>query len=85
MKKVVEDAQAEGLEKFLGEKITLFCLNYIYTGRLLGVNDSCVLLAEAAVVYETGAFNDKSWKDAQPLPQNWYVQRAAIESFGSLK
>ena len=85
MKKIVEQVSGEGLEKLLGERVTLFCMNYIYTGKLIGVNDSCVLLGDAAIVYETGEFSDKAWKDAQPLPNEWYVQTASIESFGLLK
>ena len=85
MKKIVVETQNEGLEKLLGEKVTLFCSNYIYTGILSGVNESCVLLTEAGIVYETGPFTDGSWKDFQKLPKDWYVQTAAIESFGILK
>lgn len=85
MKKIVEDVTGEGLQKLLGERITLFCLNYIYTGKLMGVNDTCVLLTDAAIVYETGELNTKAWKDAQALPHDWYVQLSAIESFGVLK
>ena len=87
MKKVVSvtEVSGEGLEKLLGERVTLFCLNYIYTGKLSGVNASCVLLENAAIVYETGELNSKTWKDAQPLPGDWYVQLGAIESFGLLK
>ena len=85
MKKIVTEVQGEGLEKLLGERVTLFCANYIYTGILSGVNESCVLLTSAAIVYETGPFGDKAWKDAQNLPNEWYVQIDAIESFGKLK
>ena len=85
MKKIVTEVQAEGLEKLLGERVTLFCANYIYTGTLSGVNETCVLLTDAAIVYETGAFTDKKWADAQPLSNDWYVQMSAIESFGKLK
>jgi hypothetical protein len=85
MKKIVNEVQGEGLEKLLGERVTLFCMNYIYTGVLTGVNDSCVLLTDAAIVYETGAFTEKNWKDAQKLPHDWYVSIASIESFGKLK
>lgn len=69
----------------IGDRVTLFCANYIYTGKLVGVNDDCVLLETAAIVYETGPLTDKAWKDAQPLPHNWYIVRSAIESFGLLK
>lgn len=85
MKKIVNEVQGEGLEKLLGERVTLFCMNYIYTGVLTGVNETCVLLTDAAIVYETGAFTEKDWKDAQKLPHDWYVQTASIESFGRLK
>jgi len=80
MKKLVEES-GEGLIKLMGERVTLFCLNYIYTGKLTGVNDTCVLLADAAIVYETGAFTDAKWRDAQPLPQPLYVMLSAVESF----
>ena len=84
MKKLVEET-GEGLEKLIGERITLFCINYIYTGKLIGVNTDCVLLADPAIVYETGGFTEKSWKDAQDLPNDWYVSIQSIESFGILK
>ena len=85
MKKIIEDVQGEGLVKLLGERVTLFCLNYIYTGLLVGVNEVCVLLTDSAIVYETGPFTDPKWKDAQALPHEIYVMVAAIESFGRVK
>lgn len=85
MKKIIEEVNAEGLEKLLGERVTFFCMNYIYTGLLTGVNSSCVLLKDAAIVYETGELTSKDWSDAQKLPNDWYVQIGAIESFGKLK
>lgn len=85
MKVLVEEREGEGLESLLGKNITLFCGVYIYTGKLVGVNDSCVKLADAKIVYETGPLTTNDWKDAQPLPNDWYVQRQAIESFGVMK
>lgn len=85
MKKIVEDVAGEGLEKFLGEKILLMCGCYFYAGILKGVNDDCVLLEDASIVYETGPWGDKTYKDAQKLPSDWYVSIAAIESFGAGK
>lgn len=85
MKKIVEEVSGEGLEKLLGERVTLFCAIYIYTGRLVGINNDCVLLEEAGIVYETGELNTKTWKDKQDLPGQWYVQKGMIESFGVLK
>lgn len=85
MKRIIETTDASGLEALLGEVVTLFCLNYIYTGKLIGVNASCVLLSEPSIVYETGPFGEKAWKDAQRLPHDLYVQTACIESFGKVK
>ena len=85
MRKIVTEVEGEGLVKLLGERVTLFCANYIYTGKMVGVNESCVLLEDAAIVYETGAFSDKAWKDAQALPRGLYVQIGFIESFGLVK
>jgi len=87
MKKIVtvSEVEGEGFVALLGKRVTLFCMNYIYTGNLTGVNDTCVLLEDAAIVYETGPFTTKEWKDAQALPAPIYVQVAAIEAFGELK
>ena len=88
MKKLVkvEEVNGEGLIALMGETVTLFCLNYIYAGILVGVNDTFVKLENAHVIYETGSFNDKKFKDAQKLTNNvWYVQTSSIESFGLLK
>ena len=84
-KLIREEISGEGLEKLLGETVTLFCFNYIYTGKIIGVNADCVLLTEAGIVYETGGFDEKNWKDMQKLPYDWYVPRNAIESFGKMK
>lgn len=85
MKVVVQEVDGEGLESFMGKNITIFCGIYIYTGKLVGVNATCVKLADAKIVYETGAFNAKEWKDAQSLPGDWYVQIQSIESFGVIR
>lgn len=81
----VEEVENEGLYSFMGRRITLFCGVYIYTGTLVGVNDSFVKLDDAAIVYETGAFNTKTWKDAQKLPNSCYVTTNSIEAFAELK
>jgi hypothetical protein len=81
----IEEVQNEGLVSLLGKTVTLFCVNYIYAGKLVGVNQTCVKLENAHIVYETGSFSDSKYKDAQKLNKDFYVQVAAIESFGVLK
>jgi hypothetical protein len=85
MKVLVENVNGEGMISFIGKTITLYCANYIYTGKLVGVNETCVKLTDAKIVYETGDYSEKDWKDAQSLPNDWYVQLSFVESFGILK
>lgn len=82
MKKLVEvmEVEGEGLTKLLGEQVILFCGNYFYAGKLAGVNTDCVLLENGGIVYETGSFTDKNWKDFQKIG-NVYVRIAGIEAF----
>ena len=83
--KEVVEVSGEGFEALLGQTVTLFGAVYIYTGQLVGVNDTCVKLKNPKIVYETGPFNEKNWKDAQSLPNELYVQRGLIEAFGIVK
>lgn len=86
MKNLIDVDESEGLQKLMGERVTLMCNAYFYTGELIGVNDSCVLLKDPSIVYETGDWSNKDWADAQKLPtDNLYVQIGHIESFGVLK
>ena len=85
MKQLVKDVENEGMMALLGKRITVFCLNYIYTGNLVGVNTEFIKLEEAAIVYETGDFADKKWKDAQSLINPVYIMLSTIESFMILK
>ncbi len=87
MKKLVqvEEIEGEGLIGLMGKRVTFFCMNYIYTGDLVGVNDTCVRLDNPAIVYETGPLNTKDWKDAQTLPNSIYIQTSSVEAFGEVK
>jgi hypothetical protein len=86
MKIVTETVDTEGLESLLDQNVTLFCMNYIYTGKLVGVDEDQVKLENAKIVYETGSFTEKEWIDAQSLPNGtWYVRLATVESFGIMK
>jgi hypothetical protein len=83
MKKLVsvQEVSGEGLEALLGEYIDVWCLNYIYSGKLVGVNSADILLEDAVVVYETGELTASSFKNAQRLPNPRYIRTAAIESY----
>jgi hypothetical protein len=81
----IEEVENEGLMALLGKTVTLFCVNYIYAGKLVGINKTCIKLDNAHIVYETGEFSSAKFKDAQKLPRELYIQIAAIESFGFVK
>jgi hypothetical protein len=86
MKIITETKDEEGLEGLLGENVIIICACYIYSGKLVGVNSSCVKLEDPYIVYETGAWTEKSYKDAQKLPhKHHYIATGMIESFGKGK
>jgi hypothetical protein len=85
MKVFVEtkEVEKEGFLSLLGKNVEIFCGVYIYAGKLVGVNDTCVKLANPHLVYETGGFLDKKYKDAQPMGREFhYIASTLIESFG---
>ena len=84
MKKIVE-VNDDGFEGLMGETVTLFCMNYFYAGKLVGVNDTCVKLQDPKIIYETGPWDTETWGDAQSLPGDLYVQVSSVESFGVMK
>jgi hypothetical protein len=83
MKKLVSvvEVENEGLNSLLGEFVTIWCLNYIYSGKLEGVNEHDILLTNAFLVYTTGPLCDKKFEDAQALPTPTYIRTATIESY----
>ena len=88
MKKPVQliEDENEGLILLLNEKVTIMCMNFFYTGELVGVNDTCVKLKDPSIVYSTGDWLEKEYSDVQKLPTDTlYVQTSSIEAFGTLK
>lgn len=68
-------------EDMLGKEVALFCAIYIYAGTLIGVNDTHVVLENASIVYETGAFTATKWADAQRLPaKEVKIRKDMVES-----
>ena len=88
MKKLVNvvETNESAFESLLGEKVTIFSLNYIYHGELVGVNDENILLKNPKIVFETGSFSEKGFSDAQSLhTDEFFIQKGTIESFGVLE
>ena len=78
----VTEVPGEGLLSLLGENVLVMCMNYFYFGKLIGVNETSIKIEKCHIVYETGAFSDKTFKDKQFLAEEWYLNINTIESFG---
>ena len=85
MKTFIE-VENEGLESLLGKRVLLMSAGYFYEGILSGVNETCVKVSDAHIVYSTGKFTDANYTDRQKLhTPDWYVATGLIESFGLSK
>lgn len=83
LKMIETDDKTEGLHSLMGKEVILFCLNYLYAGKLVGVGKAQVKLENPSIVYETGAFSEAEWKDAQKLSmKHCYVRIGMIEMYG---
>ena len=84
--KEVVNVEKEGLIKLLEKNVTIMCMNYFYNGKLIGVNDTCILLENPKLIYETGSWTDSKWKDAQSMGiEELYIQTSSIEAFAVTK
>jgi hypothetical protein len=71
----------EGLIILLNEEVLIMCFNYFYAGILVGVNDKYIKLKNCHIVYETGEWSAKNYKDAQKVSEEHYIQLSSIESY----
>lgn len=77
-----KQVNGNGIVTLLDKNVCLIGLNYIYYGKLTGVDASCVELENAGIVYVTGDWQLRKWNDFQILPSaKVFVQLEAIESF----
>lgn len=70
-----------GWEAAHGKRILVHATNYNYSGILSGVNSICVELTDASVVFETGPYTDKKFKDAQKTPRPITLFTNSVECF----
>lgn len=82
MKVLVSEIENEGFTSLLGKNVEIQTGLFIYAGKLVSVNDTCIKLDDAHTVFETGEFKSKKYKDAQ-LRSNpvLYIQCANIIAF----
>lgn len=84
MKKIVTvtEVDGEGLESFLGKRVFIVCMSYFYAGKLIGINDTCVLLEDAKFILESGSFEKSGYDMAEKIPGGkCYVMKDQIECF----
>ena len=82
MKQLIETSNESYLESLIGKPVVVWCLNYIYAGTLVGVDDDCLRLTDAKVVYETGPLSG-ALQDAQSLQGDAFVMRRCVEMLES--
>jgi hypothetical protein len=87
MKKLVkvEEVAGEGMLALMGEQVYILCMNYHYTGKLVGVNDTFVKLEQGAIVYESGEHTALRFENAQIVSDELYIQLNSIEAFAATK
>lgn len=83
MKVITKETNKSGLESLIGENVMLVCCRYIYTGKLIGLDNESCLLENCKTVYETGPWSNDEWKIAESLNvSEYYIAIQSIESFG---
>jgi hypothetical protein len=70
-----------GMDLLLEKKVLILC-NYFYYGTLTGINAKYIELSDPGIVYESGSWSDKNWKDLQLLPtKKIFINLDSIESY----
>ena len=66
----------------LGKKVFVFCGSYHYHGTVSAVNKDEFALSNPYIVYESGAWTNKTFTNAQALPtKELFIRFAAVESY----
>ena len=82
MRRIVEVTSGDGLDKLLGKYVQLWCVNYIYAGKLVGVNQDDCVLSDPHIVYETGKMTDGGFKLAESCGvEELFIRLSAVESY----
>jgi len=74
-----------GVARYIGQPIILKCMNYFYYGTVVEVDAFCAVIEDCYAVFETGAFDDPNFKDAQRVGDRFNVALQSIEAFGPSK
>lgn len=87
MKRLVEEISGDGLEKLLGERVILLCAAYFYEGKLVGVNETDVVLSDPHIVFSAGEWDKPGYATVEAIKhaKEWFVKTQSIESFGLSK
>ena len=79
----VVEVENEGFFALLGKNVEVHTPNFIFAGKLEGVNDKFIKISNAHTVFDTGAYTNKNYSDAQKRQQDvWYIMLGSIIAFG---
>lgn len=81
MRKVIEETDEQPFDALMNCRVMVRCMNWIYAGKLVAVNDVCLFLDDASIVYDTGSEKTHGYETEEKLPCQLGVMFSAIESF----
>ena len=81
MRRLIEVVESSNFEATLGENVFITCCRFFYAGELTGVNDTCIELTNPEIVYETGHWREKGWKNSEKIAKKVVIMLASIESW----
>jgi len=87
MKRLVEEVSGDGLEKLLGERVILLCAAYFYEGKLIGVNETDVVISDPHIVFGAGEWDKPGYGNVEAIKHadEWFIKTQSIESYGRSK
>ena len=79
------DSNHSEYKQYIGQRPTVYAMNYIYTGDCLAVEGGSIVFDNAMIVYNTGDHKEPNWSDAEEMRGRWSVAIQSIESHGIFK
>lgn len=81
-----EFKEIDNLQDLVGEKYLFQCARYFYYGKVTNVTPTHIVLKEAGIVFDVGAYDAKEAADMQLVSNKTiYLMRQAVESFFKTK
>lgn len=75
--------KSKEFEKFIGSNVVVWCINYIYAGKLEEVGDLTIVLSNAHLIFDAGNLQGETFNQYEKIKaKEWRIFLGAVESFG---